>query len=410
MTDIHALYFGDGNPAGAGVTDATKRWPQILSAALALTPHTYAVEGAGYTVQSKSVLAQLTVAAADANVPADSVGLVVLAAGYEDAKAKADVSSAASQVFAIANAIRKRYRNAKLAIMIGPQGLKPDGFEDSCEPFMKGLSAAARTVGADVVIDAWDWLFGKPGDVQSDGVHPNEAGHALLSAQAQPLMPGVDVPEPPDLTPVDPLGIRKYAPGRADYSMDALRMERKRNKEKAQANNSTGTETSQTTIKLNALTKLLQAQQELTTGLTARLAQSQQQLQVQQRELKRVTPDPSGSVKTTGSVTTAGEATAHTWSVDIAPDKTHAFVAITATAAYNSTDGLPPILEIYDGSDLGMATPLYGAAVTSGNGCTFTDTISSGHSYSIRVKNINPDDSPVTVSNIVSRLSVTQFA
>jgi hypothetical protein len=26
------------------------------------------------------------------------------------------------------------------------------------------------------------------------------------------------------------------------------------------------------------------------------------------------------------------------------------------------------------------------------------------------VKNINPDDSPVTVSNIVSRLSVTQFA
>ncbi|MCH3975076.1 MAG: SGNH/GDSL hydrolase family protein [Bifidobacterium tibiigranuli] len=352
MADIHALYFGDGNPAGAGVADATKRWPQILSAALALTPHAYAVEGAGYMVQSKSVLAQLTVAAADANVPADSVGLVVLAAGYEDAKANADVSSAAAQAFAIANAIRKRYRNAKLAIMVGPQGLEPDGFEDSCAPFMKGLSAAARTVGADVVIDAWDWLFGKPGDVQSDGVHPNEAGHALLAAQAQPLMPGVDVPEPPDLTPVDPLGVRKYAPGRADYSMDALRMERKRNKEKAQANNSTGTETSQTTIKLNALTKLLQAQQELTTGLTARLAQSQQKLQIQQRELKRVAPtygtisgDSDGGSLGSGW-TTLVSLTAHP---DLSDGKTRAQLTI-GVSAVKSGDGMP-LLECLVGGD-----------------------------------------------------------
>jgi lysophospholipase L1-like esterase len=285
MADIHALVFGDGSPAGTGITDESERWPQLLATALSLTPHVYAAEGAGYTVESNSVLAQLTVAAADAAVPADSVGLVVLAAGYEDAKAKADVSSAAAQVFAIANAIRKRYRNAKLAIMVGPQGLEPDGFEDSYAPFLKGLSSAARTVGADVVIDAWDWLFGKPEDVQSDKVHPNEAGHALIATQAQPLMPAVDVPEPQDLTPVDPLGVRKYAPGRADWSKDSVRSERRRNKEKNQANNSTGSETEQTTIKLNALTKQLQAQQELTTGLTGQLAQTIQQQQLMQGKL-----------------------------------------------------------------------------------------------------------------------------
>lgn len=285
MADIHALFFGDGNPAGTGITDESKRWPQLLAAALSLTSHVYAAEGAGYAVQSKSVLAQMTVAAADANVPADSVGLVVLAAGYEDAKAKANVSVAASQVFDIATAVRRRYKNAKLAIMVGPQGLQPDGFGDDYEPFLKGLSAACRTVGADAVVDAWDWLFAKPDDVQSDGVHPNEAGHALIATQAQPLMPAVDVPEPPDLTPVDPLGVRKYAPGRADWSKDSVRAERRRNTEKNQANNSTGSETEQTTIKLNALTKQLQAQQELTTGLTGQLAQTIQQQQIMQGKL-----------------------------------------------------------------------------------------------------------------------------
>ncbi|MCI1791742.1 MAG: SGNH/GDSL hydrolase family protein [Bifidobacterium tibiigranuli] len=410
MSDIHALFFGDGNPAGIGVTDSSKRWPQLLSTALNVIPHVFAIEGAGYATASKSIAQQLTVAAADATILPDSVGLIIVAAGYEDAKASASITNAAIQVFQLAAEIRKRYRNAKLLLANGLQGLKPDGFDDDQLPFYQGLSAASRTVGADQVVDAWDWLFDKPSDVQDDTVHPNEAGSAVIAAKLQPLTPAVSVPTPQDLTPVEPLGVRKYAPGNADNAKTKLRAERKQAKEKNQANQPAGTEPNQTTIKLNALTKQLQMQQQLTTGMAAQLAQSQQQLQNQQRELKRVTPDPSGSVKATGNVTTAGEATAHTWSVNIAPDKTHAFVAITATAAYNSTDGLPPILEIYDGSDLGMATPLYGAAVTSGNGCTFTDTISSGHSYSIRVKNINPDNSPVTVSNIVSRLSVTQFA
>jgi hypothetical protein len=140
-------------------------------------------------------------------------------------------------------------------------------------------------VGADAVVDAWDWLFAKPDDVQSDKVHPNEAGHALIATQAQPLMPIVNVPEPQDLTPVDPLGVRKYAPGRADWSKDSVRSERRRNTEKNQANNSTGSETEQTTIKLNALTTQLQAQQQLSTGLTGQLAQTIQQQQIMQGKL-----------------------------------------------------------------------------------------------------------------------------
>jgi hypothetical protein len=301
------------------------------------------------------MLAQLTVAAADANVPADSVGLVVLAAGYEDAKAKADVSVAASQVFDIATAVRKRYKNAKLAIMVGPQGLQPDGFGDDYEPFLKGLSAACRTVGADAVVDAWDWLFAKPDDVQSDGVHPNEAGHALIATQAQPLMPAVDVPEPQDLTPVDPLGVRKYAPGRADWSKDSVRSERRRNTEKNQANNSTGSETGQTTIKLNALTKQLQAQQQLTTTMTAQLSQNQQQLQNQQRELKRVTPtystvsgdSPGGSLGP--GWTTLVSLTAHP---DLSGGKTRAQLTI-GVSAVKSGDGMPLLECLVGGNRVG---------------------------------------------------------
>jgi lysophospholipase L1-like esterase len=395
MADIHALFFGDGNPAGTGMTDESKRWPQILAAALSLTSHVYAVEGAGYTVQAKSVLAQLTVAAADIGVPADSVGLVVLAAGYEDAKAKADISVAASQVFAIATAIRKRYKNAKLAIMVGPQGLEPDGFGADYESFLKGLSAACRTVGADVVVDAWDWLFGKTDDVQSDKVHPNEAGHALIATQIEPLIPDIDVPEPPDLTPVEPLGIRKYAPGRADPNRDERRGEQRRNKEKNQANNSTGSETEQTTIKLNALTKQLQEQQALTTGLTGQLAQSQQQLQAQQRELKRVTPtystvsgdSPGGSLGS--DWTTLVSLTAHP---DLSDGKARAQLTI-GVSAIKPGDGMPLLECLVGGSRVGTFP-----GVTA-NGDSFGGTtiayVAADQPVVLRGKSTVDDASPV---------------
>ncbi|MCI1635214.1 SGNH/GDSL hydrolase family protein [Bifidobacterium sp.] len=422
MTDTHMLMFGDGSPAGTGVAVESNRWPQLLAAALSLTPHVYAVEGAGYTVGGGSVLSQLTVAAADTSVMSDAVGLVCIAAGYNDAILGGDVGDTASQLFTITTTLRKRYTNAKIVVMIGPQGVKQDDFNTTFEPFYLGLSAAARTVSADSVVDMWDWLFNHVDDVQSDGVHPNEAGHTLIATQMQPLIPDINVPDPPDLNPVEPLGVRKYAPGRADWTKDSLRAERVRNQEKNQANSASGSEIPQTTIKLDALTKELATQQRLTTSLTAQLSQNQQQLQVAQQELqsqqkkledaqdeiKRVTPTIS-----TVPGTSAGGSLGSGWTNlisltakrDTSNGKTRAQVTITVTAV-KPGDGLP-LLECLVG---GTRVASFPGVTANGDsfGGTAGATITTDQPVVLRGKSTTADASPV--SGVSMSLSIMSIA
>lgn len=190
---------------------------------------------------------------------------------------------------------------------------------------------------------------------------------------------------------------RKYAPGKADHNLNALRATRKREQQKREANRPTGTEIEQIKRKQQEMIEQLNTQQK---ALTAAV-----------NTISRITPDPSGQEQSTGNVSVGvGQTvTVHSFSIAIPSGKTRAFVAMTSRAHLGGNDAIG-LLEIFEDNTMVAAnigfTPVGGGS----SAVTFCATFNGNHSFSFRVLNPSGNTKGMALDDLHSYFSVTYYA
>lgn len=277
-----AVWCGDEVTAGAGASDTAHRYSTLASTMLGLEERNQAKSGAGWMVDGNTLTGQLDAAAAGST--GVTVGYVFLMAGLLDSFANvAGMQQAVSDT--IAHAV-ELFPGARVVVGCGP-GCIPAGTDDTTVEqqahVLTAIRLAADQAGA-LCIPDMRAICGNDPDLRADGITPNDTGHALL-AQTIEAAVREDQGEPVD-TPVTDLK-RRYVSGLNDMFTRQVRTQRRREAEKREANRPTGTELTQLTSKLDALTRAQGLQQVILRQQQEQLRQQQEMLDRQQQQLKQ---------------------------------------------------------------------------------------------------------------------------
>lgn len=187
-----------------------------------------------------------------------TVGYVFLMAGLNDSFANvAGMQQAVSDT--IAHAV-DLFPGARVVVGCGP-GCIPAGTDDTAASdqahVLTAIRLAADHAGALCITDMRS-ICGSDPDLRADGITPNDAGHALLAQTIETAVREAQG-EPLD-TPVTDLK-RKYISGGNSWTAGQIQRLNRREAEKREANRPTGTELTQLTSKLDALTRAQGLQQ-----------------------------------------------------------------------------------------------------------------------------------------------------
>lgn len=277
-----AVWCGDQTAAGEGASDTAHRYSTLASGALGLDERNHAVSGAGWMVEGNTLTSQLDIAASGSAGVA--VGYVFLMAGLLDS-----FSNVASMQQAVADTIAHAaalFPGARIVVGCGP-GCIPAGTDDTTVSnqahVLTAIRLAADHAGALCITDMRS-ICGNDPDLRADGITPNDAGHALLAQTIETAMREAQG-EPLD-TPVTDLK-RKYISGGNSWTAGQIQRLNRREAEKREANRPTGTELTQLTSKLDALTRAQGLQQVILQQQQEQLRQQQEMLDRQQQQLKQ---------------------------------------------------------------------------------------------------------------------------
>lgn len=280
----HAVWCGDSVTQGTGASTTAKRYSTLASGELNLTEHNYAKTNAGYLIDGNTISMQLDAANADAGYPHDQVGYVFLMAGLTDS-----YESLANMQQTVADTIAKAKRLfpvARIVVGVGP-GCVPDATDAEAIARQGHVLTAITLAGTSadaLVIHNMRAICGSDPDMHATGINPNDEGMRLL-AQAVVTSVDADKGEPLD-TPVTDL-TRVYSSPGADWASRQVNAQRKREASKKEANRPTGTELTQLTSKLDALTRAQGLQQVILQQQQEQLRQQQEMLDRQQQQLKQ---------------------------------------------------------------------------------------------------------------------------
>ena len=148
---------------------------------------------------------------------------------------------------------------------------------------LTAIRLAADQTGALCIPDMRS-ICGNDPDLRADGITPNDTGHALLAQTIETAVREAQG-EPLD-TPVTDLK-RKYISGGNSWTAGQIQRLNRREAEKREANRPTGTELTQLTSKLDALTRAQGLQQVILQQQQEQLRQQQEMLDRQQQQLKQ---------------------------------------------------------------------------------------------------------------------------
>lgn len=277
-----AVWCGDQTAAGRGASDTAHRYSTLASADLGLDERNHAVSGAGWMVDGNTLTGQLDAAASGSAGVA--VGYVFLMAGLNDSFSNvAGMQQAVADTIAHAAAL---FPGARIVVGCGP-GCIPAGTDDTTVEqqahVLTAIRLAADQAGA-LCIPDMRAVCGNDPSLRADGITPNDTGHALL-AQTIETAVREDQGEPLD-TPVTNLK-RKYTSGGNSWTARQIQTRNRREAEKREANRPTGTELTQLTSKLDALTRAQGLQQVILQQQQEQLRQQQEMLDRQQQQLKQ---------------------------------------------------------------------------------------------------------------------------
>lgn len=342
-----AVWCGDEVTAGAGASDLAHRYSTLASTMLGLEERNQAKAGAGWMVGGNTLTGQLDIAASgSAGV---TVGYVFLMAGLNDS-----FSNVAGMQQAVSDTIThavELFPEARVVVGCGP-GCIPAGTDDTTVEHqahvLTAIRLAADQTGALCIPDMRS-ICGNDPDLRADGITPNDAGHALLAQTIETAVREAQG-EPLD-TPVTDLK-RKYISGGNSWTAGQIQRLNRREAEKREANRPTGTELTQLTSKLDALTRAqglqqvilqqqqeqLRKQQEMLDRQQQQLKQQQDALASQQEQLKQQQEQLSGVVGQQGS--TLASLQSLTARLDTIQNQTLQTIGVNLQTLFNRTDQL----------------------------------------------------------------------
>lgn len=273
-----ALWLGDGTCAGGGASDAAHRYSTLTSKALGLVEENHAATGVGFATKP-DIGSQVDAAS---KLGLAGVAYVFLMAGITDSYDSLGGMRAATT--ATVRAAAKAWPGARVVAGVAPGCLT--GLDDAALERMglvwTAIRLGAGDAGALVCDGLWKVCGSDPALCSSGGL-PNDDGHAALAESIEASV-REDQGEPLD-APIADL-TRVVASGGGDWLSRSLRESRRREAEKREANRPTGTELSNITSKLEAVTKGQALMQAIQQQMLDQLKQQQETLEKQQRQLE----------------------------------------------------------------------------------------------------------------------------
>ncbi|WP_062530179.1 SGNH/GDSL hydrolase family protein [Demequina rhizosphaerae] len=173
---LRVAYLGDSYTVGTGATDGDLGWAAVLAYSLGWNAERMAVGGSGYVnggTSNSRYIDRIT------QVTDWSPDLIVVAGGRNDSWFPGEVEGAAFATFV---ALGQENPDAEI-VVLAPWWDDDETPADYSAVRTEIEHAAAR---ADATyLETGEPLNGHPELIAADGVHPNDAGHAVLAAAVE---------------------------------------------------------------------------------------------------------------------------------------------------------------------------------------------------------------------------------
>lgn len=171
--------FGDSY---ADATNETYTWPYWLQQYIpTLTLKNYAVSGAGFNVDTRTFINQITTAENDHTLDKTNVKLAVLAGGRNDILS---YNNASNKMKECVNKMISIFPNATILIvpMLYDAGYIDTGGREKLAGLTNGAETITRNIPrANTLKFAYLWLKGINEAIQSDKKHPNQLGAQIIA-------------------------------------------------------------------------------------------------------------------------------------------------------------------------------------------------------------------------------------
>ena len=217
-------FIGDSITQGYRATSSAKRWSTLVSGIFGATEKNVAVGGAGFTTSPQSDRfdgqADKLVAVVGENAP---VSIVFISGGVNDLSV--DIQLGASVLESTVSKVRTAFPLARIIVTIGLSGTMEKGLHPSNKPmkermrYYSTLCKKAASLGCEIM-DGYYMTSVNPSYSSDDGLHPNDAGYALISEFMASAVAGTHIPYDTQLKTMSKADIWENADDNTDVSID----------------------------------------------------------------------------------------------------------------------------------------------------------------------------------------------
>lgn len=389
---VETVWVGDSTCYGYYAGSDSARYSTLTCTRMGWHETNVSVPGTGFVASNPVFSAQVTQAASRVK-DAASVDYVFIMGGVNDGNGVIAPDQVTVGVVDAITAARKAFPRARVVVGVGPSAMLADATKQEMRTrIFKAIRAAAS--GADLVIADMERICGTDPALIVDHWHPNARGHALI---ADRILDALDLGGGADLM----VAYRRYAPGNDDPAAVMVRDQRRREREKREANRPTGTETDQTSRKLKKITAELKAQQQ-------QLEAQQKSLEQQQEDILRTTP-----VFSTYQGSSPGGVLGGGWSqlvsLHVRRDATHGkrnAILLISVSAVKTGDGMPLLKCLAGGASAGV----FPGVTANGDDFGGTSSTSIGGDVDVVLYGRSTVDGASPVGSVSMKVTVISLA
>lgn len=217
-------FIGDSITQGYRATSSAKRWSTLVSKIFGATEKNVAVSGTGFTTSPESTRfdgqADNLIAAVGKNAP---VSIVFISGGVNDLSL--NVNTGMSVLEATVSKVRAAFPLARIIVTIGLSGTMEKNLHPSNKamrerlPYYAKLCQKAASLGCEVMAGYYMTSV-NPAYSSDDGLHPNDAGYALIGEFMASEVAGTHIPYDTQLKTISRTDVWENATANMDMSID----------------------------------------------------------------------------------------------------------------------------------------------------------------------------------------------
>lgn len=217
-------FIGDSITQGYRATSSAKRWSTLVSKIFGATEKNVAVGGTGFTTSPESTRfdgqADNLIAAVGENAP---VSIVFISGGVNDLSL--DANTGMSVLEATVSKVRSAFPLARIIVTIGLSGTMEKDLHPSNKamrqrlPYYAKLCQKAASLGCEVMAGYYMTSV-DPAYSSDDGLHPNDAGYALISEFMASEVAGTHIPYDTQLKTISKTDVWENATANTEVSID----------------------------------------------------------------------------------------------------------------------------------------------------------------------------------------------